>query len=136
MLLKKDFGKRFFTVFTSVNLHLFFFFNSVFFFLFISSLLLDCFNLSSEIFTCCFPVVRSFFKPFGSFKFVLLLFVLLLFDNCCLLFIDESFSLRVELFSFTHENQLTSFSMFFQSFSIEFSSASLRTLNKVRLTWH
>lgn len=50
-----------------------------------------------------------------------------------LLFRVESFGPRIKLFSFRHENQFTSFCMFLQSFTIELTSTSLRTWNKIGL---
>ena len=44
---------------------------------------------------------------------------------------SQSFSFRVELLSFRHENQFTSLGVFLKSFSIEFSTTSFRTFDKL-----
>ena len=137
MFVKEYLSKGFFTVFTCQNFHLFFLFFSIVFLLLVNSFFLDSFNLSSKVFTCSFPVIRSFLKNFcTSLHFLLFLFIFLLFHYSCLFLVDKSLCLRIKLFSFTHKDQLASLSMFFKCLSVKLSSTALRAFNQIRLTWH
>lgn len=137
MLLHEYFSKRLLAVFASKNLH-FFFLNLISILLvFLDCLLLDSLDCCSEIFRSCLPVIRCLLKNFVSLtSCFLLLFLLLLLDNCGLLFVNQSLGFRVEFLSLAHEYQFASFSMLLQSFSIEFTTAAFRAFNKISFSRH